>query len=624
MDAIAENVNTALELARKGFAVFPVIDKRPPPGFTGGFRNATRDAQTIEAWWERWPEAQVAIWPGACEPRLAGIDIDVKNGAPGMENALELAEMLPPTLEGVTPSNGRHLLYRVPADFAAIGNRKLAPGIDVRADEGYLVHHGEYNGRALADAPPALLARLSALGEAAAERSEPGKPAEGARIDSPHNIARATVLAIQLLREGPKDRYRKACQIKDAGVSPAMCLEIMRAAGFPEEGQTSLAEKIASAYRYGQDAPGSRTPEHIFREQIAAGEQTEAQEKLEGNGFPRFLSADAFIALYKPQKPLVREWDMRPGYIYSFTAPTGGAKTAIALCEAIRLAAEGYHVVYLAGENPDDVMARVVLMKAKLGLDKLPSTLRFVPGTFSLEKGFEHVRSEVTAMGGAHLIIVDTGPAFQVMSGGSEENSNNEQLSWALVLRQLSKLQGNPTVLALCHPRLRPNGADDCIPRGGSAFLAEVDGNYVSWPAAHDGERKFYTLRWAGKFRGHFEPLTYGVEVATCAGLMVPGEAKPGLSVWAFRAEGQQVERAATNQTEDDAAVVLAMKEHPKASLSDLAQRLGWHMPSGPAKYRVERVMKRLAKRNMTEQGVDGHWRLKSAGRQEAKRLLGL
>jgi hypothetical protein len=339
--------------------------------------------------------------------------------------------------------------------------------------------------------------------------------------------------------------------------------------------------------------------------------------------FPAFLSAADFVAGYRPQKPLIRAWDMKAGWLYAVTAPTGGAKTAIALAEAILLASEGRKVAYLAGENADDVRARVILMQAMLGIETLPPSLKFVDRTFNLHEGMEHVRHEVASMDGADLIIVDTSPAFHVASGATEENSNPEVIQWALRLRELTRLPGSPTTLALCHPIKRPQSVDDCLPRGGGGFLAEIDGNYAIWPAAEDGEEKYFELSTVGKFRGYFEPITYRLQRATCDRL-VDADGNPVHSVWVQRADNAQIERAAADQTEDENAVLMAMADYPGKSLSDWARILDWHMPSGPAKYRVERAIKRLAKHKFTKLGRGNHYQLTAAGKQEAVRVTGL
>lgn len=248
----------ASDLIRKGFAVFPTIGKAPPKDFAGGFRNATRDPLTAERWWQEWPDAQVAIWPARCDPPLLVLDFDCKGGAPGLEALanLEIEGVLPPTLEAETPSGGRHLFYRLPPGAPAIGSRPLAPGVDVRSENGYVVWYGA-NGHALATTPPALLERL---GEIQREpKPESREPA--CELDTPGQVMSAMRVAAALFREGSKDRYRKACRIKDEGVSPETCHRIMLGAGFREEGQTSLTEKIASAYHHGQNPPGAKVTE---------------------------------------------------------------------------------------------------------------------------------------------------------------------------------------------------------------------------------------------------------------------------------------------------------------------------------------------------------------------------
>jgi hypothetical protein len=364
---------------------------------------------------------------------------------------------------------------------------------------------------------------------------------------------------------------------------------------------------------------------------MSAGEFGQRHGASGGNGkpngaaseqqFPRFLSSVEFIDGYKPRRPLIRDWDLKEGWLYCLTGPTGYAKTAIALEESVRLAAAGKRIVYLAGENADDVRARAILMCAKLGLAQLPATIWFVDRTFNLHEGMDHVRGEVAAMGGADLIVVDTSPAFQVASGGDEENSNPEAIRWALRLRELTRLEGWPAVLALCHPIKRPQGIEDCLPRGGGGFIAEVDGNYVSWLVAEDGDDKFFELKWSGKFRGGFEPLTYRIQRATCSTL-VDADGNQVYSVWAQRADERQMERAARDQTDDEDAALMVMSNFPGQSIATWARQLEWFFANGePAKSRVQRVLKRLHAAKLIRLGRGDQWQLLEAGKTEAKRI---
>ena len=72
------------------------------------------------------------------------------------------------------------------------------------------------------------------------------------------------------------------------------------------------------------------------------------------------------------------------------------------------------------------------------------------------------------------LLIIDTSAAY---FEGDDENSNVQLGGHASGLRELS-LPGGPTTIINCHPT--KNATDDnLVPRGGGAFLAEVDGNLV-------------------------------------------------------------------------------------------------------------------------------------------------
>ena len=95
------------------------------------------------------------------------------------------------------------------------------------------------------------------------------------------------------------------------------------------------------------------------------------------------------------------------------------------------------------------------------------------------------------------LITVDTSAAY---FEGDDENSNTQQMAHAVMLRSLTEMPGGPCVLIPCH--LVKNATDDnLIPRGGGAFLFEVDGNLTA-------KRDDLTVEvhWCGKFRGRTSP----------------------------------------------------------------------------------------------------------------------
>jgi hypothetical protein len=131
----------ALALAQRGLAVFPCWPNRKTPVCKHGFKEATTDPAIIDAWWSGYSVANIAVATG----RISGIfvaDIDEKHGRTGEADlrALEAKHgPLPKTVESITPSRGRHLWFRMPHHAVPSSVGKIAPGIDIRGDGGYVL-----------------------------------------------------------------------------------------------------------------------------------------------------------------------------------------------------------------------------------------------------------------------------------------------------------------------------------------------------------------------------------------------------------------------------------------------------------------------------------------------------
>lgn len=131
--------DAALRYAERGWLVFPLNRGQKTPTNKNGHKDATRDRGTIAKWWERWRSANIGVQTGA-NSGIVVLDVDVKNGVPGLESLAELerqhGELV--TLRASTPSGGLHLFFRAPNQ--AIRNRAgFLPGLDVRGDGGYVV-----------------------------------------------------------------------------------------------------------------------------------------------------------------------------------------------------------------------------------------------------------------------------------------------------------------------------------------------------------------------------------------------------------------------------------------------------------------------------------------------------
>jgi len=217
-----------------------------------------------------------------------------------------------------------------------------------------------------------------------------------------------------------------------------------------------------------------------------------------------------FCAARQPADYLV-DGSLRDGWLYTLTAPTGHGKSAVALTLAYSVAAGGWlgshevkqgSVLFLAGENHDDIRERWIAMCEKDHRDPDELAVTFMPGVWDLKQQL-HTLAEHFADNPLRLVVVDTLAAF---FSGDNENDNSQQQAFATeVLRPLTELPGRPTVVVPSHPT-KGAGKDALTPKGGSSLLNAIDGNLSAWNT--DGTVK---VHWQGKFRGapwkpmHFE-----------------------------------------------------------------------------------------------------------------------
>ena len=135
-----ELLKAALEYAESGWAVFPCrLDKTP---YVKWASEATTDEKTIKEWWLKWPKAGIAIVTGSKSKHLVIIDIDVKDGA---ADSFELggAAAWPKgsyeTRRVKTGGGGIHLYFKTPTVMIRNSIGKLAKGVDIRGEGGYII-----------------------------------------------------------------------------------------------------------------------------------------------------------------------------------------------------------------------------------------------------------------------------------------------------------------------------------------------------------------------------------------------------------------------------------------------------------------------------------------------------
>ena len=202
------------------------------------------------------------------------------------------------------------------------------------------------------------------------------------------------------------------------------------------------------------------------------------------------------------------------------------------------------------------------------------------------------------SLGGVSLVIIDTTAAY---FEGDDENNNVQAGKHARMQRSLVNLLGGPTVLALCHP-VKNAQDDNLLPRGGVAYLNEVDGNLTG-----QNNNNVVQLHWQGKFRGaDFAPLSFQLRTVTHERLkdsknrLIPTVVASYLSA----AREQELARVARSN-EDQLLAALATNE--RASLTDLAKAVGWFMKDGqPHKMMIKRTIEKLKNYKLVSDGRDG------------------
>jgi len=137
----------ALRYREEGFAVFPLRPGEKTPLLSKkqggkGCKDATTELAQIEAWWKRCPRANVGIATGAASGIFV-LDVDFPDGLASLEH-LENAAMEKggAEIESVvveTGGGGRQIYFKSPDFEVKNSASKIAPGLDIRGEGGYVV-----------------------------------------------------------------------------------------------------------------------------------------------------------------------------------------------------------------------------------------------------------------------------------------------------------------------------------------------------------------------------------------------------------------------------------------------------------------------------------------------------
>lgn len=123
----------------QGYALFPLSpgDKIPLKG-SRGFKDASREPDTLLRWWTEHPDANIGLPTGSVNG-LFVVDIDPRKQGSDEWALLAALHGEPVTRRVRTPSGGQHLYFRWPAAGGVPNGANVWRGIDVRGEGGYVV-----------------------------------------------------------------------------------------------------------------------------------------------------------------------------------------------------------------------------------------------------------------------------------------------------------------------------------------------------------------------------------------------------------------------------------------------------------------------------------------------------
>jgi hypothetical protein len=218
-------------------------------------------------------------------------------------------------------------------------------------------------------------------------------------------------------------------------------------------------------------------------------------------------------------------------------------------------------VLLLAGENPDDVRARFLVLADAYGFKAEDLKMQFVAGVIDIAAKMPEIKAEAEAINDLVLVVVDTGAAY---FPGDESNPT---------LSRVTFLPGKPAVLVNCHPinnapPPRQPAAD------GWQRLPERSGRQ---PDALGDRRAADDPALAGQVPGGgwFEPMTFELEVADSAGV-IDAEGCLMPSVVAKPVSELKLQMEEGKRESEENMLMRTIAENRNSSIANLAIKCGF------------------------------------------------
>ena len=492
----------ALKMAKMGLPVFPIVPntKRPACPWKD---ESTTDPDKIRMFFLGYPNCNYGIHIPE-NVVVIDVDIDEAKGKHGdvVINELEAKQDIEDwisdgsTFTVVTPSGGKHLFLKVPYN---VGNGHLfgkGVGIDVRGSTtgmalgpGSIVDGATYSIEKdveIKEAPNWVRERLRRIDISEKE----SKDSESLELDSSVAIGRAKQvlkdrdISIQGLG-GNNNLYETCCLIKDLGVSEEECVRLLltpfldggkswNESCLPPFSQDELKQTAGNAYRYGQDAVGSKTPvlmdayddDSGIEFQDASKALEEAELSIQKGLDAIFYGGVSILDRNETREYVVDEWFIAHGFTCMLAKRSTG-KTIMLTDMGLRIAcdmewhgkriAEGYSVVYLCGEDDLGLQEHINAWVFKHGVK--PENDRFAVMTSvvdlmnpaEVEKWATFLKKKFKDK--KVVLIVDT---FQRATAAGGQNDDKDMQAAIKNVEEMAKFLKGPALISVHPPKHDP------------------------------------------------------------------------------------------------------------------------------------------------------------------------
>lgn len=272
----------AVLLANRGYYIFPLSPNSKFPIADLKWRDeSTNRIATIEKWWNEKPNYNIGIDTG--KSGIYVIDVDIKKGKEGAKSfdALDLMYDFPNTIISITPTGGRHHIYKSPEQPLGNTVEALGKGLDTRGWGGYIVAPGSIiEGKEYyftADSPMTPAEFPEWIGEKLKEHrvaSKQNNRKDKLVEDREDDIARAKEWLVSNAETavegagGDHTTFAVAAKLREFGLSADTVLDLMldnwNEHCAPPWNTEDLKRKVDNAFAYSQKAQGSASPHAEF------------------------------------------------------------------------------------------------------------------------------------------------------------------------------------------------------------------------------------------------------------------------------------------------------------------------------------------------------------------------